>query len=321
MMSMRIEHHPRNALLLLTASMVLLAPTALAQDNSTATKVPDATAPAFEVATVRPTKPDQGQRWMGYRLTNSGRFQASEMSLNSLVWFAYVSTQNNEKVTTDHAVKKWVDFDQFDIQAKIDDQYLNGWNKLSDKQRMDIARPMIRQLLAERFHLKLRTEIQKTPVYVLVQAKGGAHVTEVPPPAPVEGDPMEAQTRWYADNPEKIYPGSIMCGQNCTAKTEKISDAVGQIAMSSQSDRIVIDQTGLNGYYDFSFAFQARPDESPMQEVEESLGVKFEPRSVPTQTYIIESAENRARTEISPENKFHRLASGLERSQMLVPCS
>jgi uncharacterized protein (TIGR03435 family) len=293
MMSMRIRHRPWKIFLLVGTFIVLVGQAGFAQKDSGATKVLDVTGPAFEAATVRPTNRGDGRSWFGMRLTSSGRYQASAVSLSSLVWTAYLGSGASDKgnVTTDHSAPKWINSDEFDIQAKIDDQYLNGWDKLSNQQRMDVLRPMLRQLLAERFHLKLRTEIQKTPVYALVQAKGGAHVKEVPPPLPVEGDPMEAQTRWMTDNPGKIYPGSMMCtGDKCTAKTVKISDAIWQIEAWSQADRIVIDQTGLKGYYDFELATPDK-DEAPMQQVEEDLGMKFEPRTVPIETYVIQSAE------------------------------
>ena len=56
---------------------------------------------------------------------------------------------------------------------------------------------------------------------------------------------------------------------------------------------MVVDETGLTGYYDFSFAsYVARDsDVSPMQQLEDDLGMKFEARTVPIKTYVILSAE------------------------------
>jgi len=157
---------------------------------------------------------------------------------------------------------------------------------------MDLARPMMPRLLAERFHVKLRVEMRDTPVYALVQAKGGAHVKEVPAPVPSDGDPMEARAKWMADNPGKAVPGGMACsGDKCTANAVRMSAAAGQIAASSRADRMVIDDTGLKGYYDFSFTIPNNQDESAMSEVEEDLGMKFEPRTLTIKTYVIESAE------------------------------
>jgi uncharacterized protein (TIGR03435 family) len=185
-----------------------------------------------------------------------------------------------------------VDSDPFDISAKVDDAYIRGWDKLSDEQRMDVVRPMLRRLLADRFHVTFRVEMRKTPVYVLVQAKGGAHVKEVPAPVPWQGDPTEATARWMAEHPGKAAPGSIHCdSEACIGNAAKFGDVIGQIAISSRGDRMVIDETGLKGYSDLSFRQPDNKDESPMQTVEDDLGMRFEPRSVPMKTYVIVSAE------------------------------
>ena len=265
----------------------------MAQINPSAAGDPNAIGPAFEVAAIRPSSPEN-KGWSGIKVDPSGRIQTSDVSLSSLLQQAYSDGPGKSKVATDRETPKWVDAEGFDINAKIDDAYMRGWDKLSYQERLDRVRPMIRRLLADRFHVKFRVEMRKTPVYALVQVKGGAHVKEVPAPIPLDGDPDEAMTRWMADHPGKGVPGGMMCGgDKCTMNAVKISDAIGQIEMSSGADRMVIDETGLKGYYDFSFPFAVRHDneESPMQAVEDGLGMRFEPRSVPVKTYVIESAE------------------------------
>jgi uncharacterized protein (TIGR03435 family) len=245
--------------------------------------------PAFEVATIRPANRDDGRHWFGARLDASGKFTTSAEPLSGLVWTAYIHAQGKGKVS---GGPKWAQSDSWDINAKVDDAYMAGWDKLTDEQRMDRVRPMIRRLLSDRFHLKLKIETLPTPVYALVQAKGGAHVKEVPAPEPLEGDPMEAPLKWMADNPGKAIPGGIICsGHTCTGKAVRISDAIGQITGSSRADRIVIDETGLKGYYDLAFTQPENNDDSAMAEIEDDLGMKFEPRTVPMKTYTIDSAE------------------------------
>ncbi len=252
----------------------------------------DSLGPAFEVATIRTANRDDGRHWFGGRLDASGRYTVSAMPLSGLVWAGYGPTRGKENVAIDRGAPGWIKSDDFDINAKVDDAYMAGWDKLSDAQRMDLARPMIRRLLADRFHLKLRVEMRDTPVYALLQAKGGAHVKEVAAPDAVEGDPFDARARWMRDNPDKPVPGGIMCsGNTCTGHAARIGDSIGQIQGSSHADRMVIDETGLTGYYDFSFT-QPRPnDDSAMTEVLDDLGMKFEPRTIPIKTYVIESAE------------------------------
>ena len=245
--------------------------------------------PEFEVATIRPANRDDGRHWFGTRIDSSGKLTASAVSLSSLVWFAYVPEPGKGKVS---GGPKWAQSNTFDINAKVDDAYMKGWDKLSVQERTDRVRPMVRKLLADRFQLKLRIEMQPTPVYALVQAKGGAKVKEVAPPPPAEGDPFEAMQKHMAENPGKPLPGSILCtGNTCTASSVQMSHAIGQIGGSAGADRIVIDETGLKGYYDFVMTQPRHNDDQAMEEVEDSLGLKFEPRTVPIKTYIIESAE------------------------------
>ena len=150
---------------------------------------------------------------------------------------------------------------------------------------------MLRQLLKERFHVKLTETNQMTPVYALVQAKGGAHVKEVPAPVAVTGDPDDALAKWMSDHPGQVYQGMIRCqASECSGHTVKMSDAIGQIGACAHVDRRVIDETGLTGFYDLSFPYASGEDPFPMQTVADSLGVRFVSKSIPMKTYVILSA-------------------------------
>jgi len=151
---------------------------------------------------------------------------------------------------------------------------------------------MVQALLVERFRLKVHTETRPTPVYLLVQTRGGAKVKEVSAPPAVDGDWHEALNRFREKNPGQPFPGAIDCGlDGCTAKAVKMADALGQIQGSSHADRMVVDETGLQGYYDFSFRNPGADDSEAMGEVEEDLGMKFESRKVDVVTYVIDSAQ------------------------------
>lgn len=100
--------------------------------------------------------------------------------------------------------------------------------------------PLVRALLDERYHLRLHPEVRPTPVYVLVQAKGGAKVKEVSAPPPIVGDVHEALKRFRKENPGKPFPGGISCtGDGCTAKAVSMTNALRQIQGRSHADRMV----------------------------------------------------------------------------------
>jgi len=184
--------------------------------------------------------------------------------------------------------KGWIESQHWDIIAKVDDPTFAG---LTNTERNDRIRPMLRALLEERFHLKLHTEMRLTPVYALVQAKGGAKVKEVPAPPEVQGDSMDAMKRYREENPGKPFPGSFTCsGDRCTAAAVTIGTVLGQIQYITHSDHMVIDDTGLKGHYDFSFRTLGGDDADPPN-IEEDLGMKLESRKVGLTTYVIDSAE------------------------------
>ena len=59
-----------------------------------------------------------------------------------------------------------------------------------------------------------------------------------------------------------------------------------------QVDRTVIDETGLKGYYDYAFTVSLGADaDLPIRQIEDQLGLLFEPRKVPRKVYVILSAE------------------------------
>ena len=185
----------------------------------------------------------------------------------------------------DRAAPKWVESEDFDINAKVDDAYMAGWDKMSDAQRIGLVRPMVRRLLVDRFKLKLRSEMRDIPVYTLVQAKGGAKMKEVPPPPPPEGSTV---------------PGIII---NCPWREKEVTCMGKAVPMSQliglfmgfgnlQVGRTVIDETGLKAYYDYSFTVSSDADaDPPMKQIEDQLGLRFEPTKAPRKIYVIESAE------------------------------
>jgi len=267
---------------LLSVLAILMAQgSAQSQSNPTTATVPT----KFDVASIR-SSGDRSDGWMGVRMTG-GTFEARSMSLNSLVWFAYANGSPKRQMLSEG--KGWIDSQNWDIVAKVDDPSFVG---LSNTERTNRMRPMVQALLEERFRLKLHTELRPTPVYVLQQAKGGAKVKEVPAPPEVEGDWMEAMKHYQKENPGKPFPGMISCSDGrCTATAIKISDVVGQIEVSINANRAVIDETGLKGYYDLSFRLPGYDDNDAMGEIEDDLGMKFEARKIDLTTYVIDSAD------------------------------
>lgn len=242
--------------------------------------------PSFEVATVRSADLD-GQGWVGWKLTPSGRFTAGSESLHNLVVLAYGGKSDSGDVV---GGPEWANSIPFDINAKVDNAYMADWEKLSNSERFDRVRPMIGALLAERFRLKLRTEIRVTPVYALVQTKGGTKLKEVAPPSTESSEEQQARARGESTKPP---PGGFKrTGNTFQGNAMPMQNLKGMIASLSGSDRIVVDETGLKGYYDFTFTLSLDNDGPTIAEqIERQLGLKLEPRKVALTMYVIETAE------------------------------
>ena len=180
--------HPRIARSILSAVLLATLTAPAQQPNPAPThSANDALGPAFEVATVKPSSNDTPTAggWFGTRLTPSGHLAVRGQSLESLVYFAYINRPTIGKV---EGGPSWVHSDSYDLEAKVDEAQMTGWDKLNDADRRTRVQPMLRTLLAERFHLKLHTEMRETQVYALVQAKGGSKLKQVAKPQELEGD-------------------------------------------------------------------------------------------------------------------------------------
>jgi len=302
-MPARKPNHPQTRSLLLAAVIAIAAPIlsghASLQPPQQATQKADTpepqaetdpAGPPFEVATIRPANRDDGHQSFGIQITASGGFNVSATTLNSLVWYAYAGMPGEGRVD---GGPPWANTENFDINAKIDDASMAGWDKLSDRERRDRVKPMVRALLVERFHLKLRTEMRETKVYAVVQAKGGIKMKPADAP-PANAEPLQDRLRAERDKmPDKAPPGGMMMtGDMWRGTAVQISSMGGQIAASSRLDSIVVDQTGLPGYYDFSMKVSYDKDGPTFAEqVEDQLGLKLVPKKIQMKTYVIESAE------------------------------
>lgn len=256
-------------------------------------RAPEGTAPSFEVATVRPSRSDGG--FVNYQLSTA-RFHAENATVAELIKFAY-------NVKTDDQLPKdpgWIRTEKFDIDAKADDAEVAAMGKLLPEEKFERFRLMMQSLLADRFKLKVSTQMKEIPVYALVVAKDGPHLTEA-----------------------KVSPEETMHHMPTLAGGSKGELKAGMVSMtmftwwlSGRADtgnRVVIDATGLKGSYDFTLNWT--PDSGPAAEgagggqgqagapavesagpgfitaLEEQLGLKLESRKAPVEVLLIDQVE------------------------------
>jgi uncharacterized protein (TIGR03435 family) len=199
---------------------------------------------AFEVASIKASAPMTG-KMMQLGVRNDGAMVTySNMSLKDLVQNAY--RVKDYQVTA----PEWMSIERFDISAK-----------LPDGASQDQAPEMLQALLKERFKLTSHAEKKDHAIYALVVGKGGPKL-KVPENAPaVTAGPGDgaAGGRGASGGPP---PGAMTMRMGPGGgHIEARAATVGRFAetISRFMDRPVIDQTGIEGNYDF--AVDVSPEE------------------------------------------------------------
>ena len=251
--------------------------------------------PAFEVASIKPDKSGTGMTTL--RTTPVG-FSASNISLKALIQQAY-GVEENQIL----GAPSWLGSERYDIEAKVASSDTDALHDLNPDQR----RIMLQPLLADRFQLKVHTELKDLPVLALVVAKGGPKLHEAKP-----GDTYPNGLKGF-DGPGG--PGMMLMrpGQ-LTAQGVDLWFVAKQL--SQQLGRTVQDKTGLTGKYDFTLQWKPDRDPSPMPgappageqgpgatlstdsseasiftAVQEQLGLKLESRKAPVEVLVIDHVE------------------------------
>jgi uncharacterized protein (TIGR03435 family) len=227
--------------------------------------------PAFEAASIKPSTADPGSS--SGITTKKGSISARNVTLRRCIRGAY-DVQESQIV----GGPKWVGDDRYDIDAK-------AAGPAGDHELM----AMLQSLLSERFKLAFHRETRELPGYALVVEKGGLKAKRSQP---------DAESR---SNSSRVAIDCEACAMPRLA--QKLSEVI---------HLPVADLTGIEGAFDFQLKFtpddmQAKPSSSGerpgavlvdltngpsvFQALQEQLGLKLEPRKVPTEVLAIDHAE------------------------------
>jgi uncharacterized protein (TIGR03435 family) len=221
--------------------------------------------PAFEVASIRVNK--TGARGGSMEFSKGGeRFTATNMPFGALVLVAYNITVRQLSGPPEFLSRK------YDVSAKAE-------HRVSP----DVMLRMLQSLLADRFKLVVRHETKEVPVYALTIAKSGPKLHHSDPP---ESDVAAPRTPARAIGTES-RTGYIF-------KNESMPDFAWALSrMAGIGDRVVVDDTGLKGNYDFELTFGRNDPEEPsiFSAVQGQLGLKLESKKAPVEFLIIDHVE------------------------------
>jgi uncharacterized protein (TIGR03435 family) len=233
--------------------------------------------PSFEVATIKPSAPDQKGKGFGFR---AGHFVTRNTNLNDLIAFAYGL---HAKQIVD--APAWFGADLYDIEAKPDAE-----GRPNQKQ----MQTMVQKLLADRFKLTFHHDKRELAVYVISVAGGGPKMTKS---TSAPNDPSAFFFRALGD---------------LTVRNQTMKDFATWM-QSGVMDKPVVDQTQLTDRYDFQLKWT--PDESQFGQfrgtgavvppptddpkappslytaIQEQLGLKMGPAKFPDDVIVIDHVE------------------------------
>lgn len=233
--------------------------------------------PAFDVASVKVSHMGGVGEGRGkqHLTTDPGRLTLSNFSLRSCVQWAY-NVKDFQVSGPD-----WIDSERYDIAAKS-----------AEPAKDDELRKMLQGLLADRFKLVTHREMRELPVYVMTVGKDGVKMKK----SEGEGESNIAPVKGMG----KL---ALSAGHTSMAQLADL--------LSQPLQRPVLDQTGLQGSYDFVVDLSRYMDLNQVQKgegitspidrssvesmiligVREQLGLKLDQKKAPIDMIVIDKAE------------------------------
>jgi uncharacterized protein (TIGR03435 family) len=191
----------------------------------------------------------------------------------------------------------WVEAERFTIEAKASPDVTNaGLSGRPSRNLVILPGTMsqaLRAMLEDRFQLKVRREQEQQDLYALKVPKGGLNETKLTRPIP--GDCITID-EYSALLRQGQAPGREVriCGRSSGMIFSSFTLLQLVEQLSTQMDRFVVDQTGLDG--PFNFVLQRDPDDPTRGEemwiqMVEGIGLKIETTKGPVEYLLIESVQ------------------------------
>jgi uncharacterized protein (TIGR03435 family) len=211
-----------------------------------------AQAPAFEAATIKPSKGEFGKGWDSH----PGTITLTGQTLKGLICIAY-----HMKDVQVSGGPKWVDGDRFDINAKS----AGG----EDEPQLVI---MLQSLLAERFQLVFHHEEKTSSNYALVVAKSGLKIK-----------PSEAEGSRSSGSKGRLVAQGLTMAKLADQLTRRVGAAVIDLTGVSGGFDFTLEWSTEGDANDVQSALFAA--------LQEKLGLKLEMRKLPMDLIVVDKAE------------------------------
>jgi len=260
---------------------------------------PQDAAPAFEVATIKENT--SGERLAGIRRQAGGRVTVTNIAPRALIRYAY-QLADFQLV----GGPSWMDNDKFDMVAKLEGDPEYGIPGGAP----DAIQLAMRNLLADRFKLKIHRETREMDIYALVMAKAGTPGPGLKPSTADCKAMAEAARRGTAPPPTRgpgLSPCNVIVGSG-SIRFGGFSMSQLALTLAGQSDRMVVDRTALGGNWEFLLTFAAEQRGQPaagpdapapdpnapslFTALQEQLGLKLEPTKAPVDVTVVDAIEH-----------------------------
>jgi len=260
------------------------------QPTAAAPQVPVVSVAPYDVASIRVNHSNRANQHI---TTGNGSLLAENATLRVLIRFAY---DLPDKLLVGGPA--WINDIHFDIRAKTDGVADIDQKKLSEEQLeayLTQKQIPLQKLLEDRFHLKLIHEDRVLPFYALIATKSGVKIKR-------SDDKSDLQQAAKVGG-GGLYnaPGFRVTGQGQIVAVKVTLDQLAQYLSNKawgDTDRPVVNQTGLTGQYDFKFEWtpaSSRDDTATapalFTALQEQLGLKLDPQKGPVKVMVIDSAE------------------------------
>jgi uncharacterized protein (TIGR03435 family) len=184
------------------------------------------------------------------RLLPNGRFSATNATLKELIQRAYGEPDNALREYHVLEGPDWIGKDRFDIEATVDDE---------SRARPDSPTQMLlmlRTLLEDRFHLRVRLESRPMPTYALVLARSDGELGEMLRRSDVDCRALRAAA--IASPATATPPSAYECLLGAAPGALRIrGEPITRLAqaLTGLLGRPVTDKTGLSGNFNLDLAY------------------------------------------------------------------
>ena len=233
-------------------------------------------APRFEVASVKPLKPDSDAGGGGF--FPGGRFAVSGATVQELVRLAYG--------VADYQILNapgWATTEKYVIDARAGD---------GAPTRQEVLR-MLQSLLADRFKLVVHSDSREMAAYVLEMARLDKSLGNQLRRSTIDCSTAAARERARAALPRgRRACATYMDGSSFLADGVEFTTLT--TLMSSSLQAPIDDRTGLKGLFDWELRWSrdlGKEGPSLLVAVEEQFGLRLRPTRAPVSILVIESLE------------------------------